>query len=553
MTSGGANRMRPSGRPPAPANRPESAVETFGWLCRLLRDLSTDQEIQQTPHFTKQLSSFLPRPITTATVNRMETGVAHFDIARIAGYEQVLGIDQGVLLDIYLYLSRLSAAPGQTVFNKSSGMSSGEFYDIAHLISSGYRVTPYQWLMFTTEIAHGEQGSILESRRYRTAIIETLITDFGRSFESDERLLREAVINLAAQCIPQIVERVGDEPITLFNIVEALGFVSHRAAWDALLRMGNDIDDGVRAQTLIEPIRRWVRHDNLCIADLRDNAPGFLRYCEDVTIDSMEAFTTREEALLFLKVLQQPPSRKFRGYMQQNGSELQQLLVRLVGITQVEVVDSLTQEVNSSRIVRGILGRNGATARPIGFEHILGRALFSPERVHRLGLALALGPLRIAPDICGAAGNFLLSGAGRENPGLQRSLIRFMTKINNEAAHPYFSKFASTKIDDDGVRLSLAWALGTSTGVDDAAHLRNLVSGSSPTTRRVIALSAGRREFYGLLAELLNDPHSEVSAEAQRLLRDRPVVITAASARPSARPAERTKDSTKMEPEKRLP
>ncbi|MGW5439663.1 hypothetical protein [Nocardia asteroides] len=511
------------GRPPTIADAGKAAGR-FGWICRMLREYSGEPDIQHTPSFARRLAAHLPKELTPATVNRMETGAAKFDIGRVMAYEQTLGCVPGELLDVFVYLFRLEAAPGAQISWVDHG--DGWFYDLLYRICHNEPVSSLDWLQFSMAARLPARSKIFDSARFAEDVFGRLIEDFSSSFERDERLLREALINLSPHSIPYIAERVDEDPLTLFNVVESLGFVQDRQAWAPLLRLCAKLDDGVQGQTLLETVRRWIPRDPGSFDDIRQTAPSLIPYCEHIIEDPTEAYTAREEAIAFLSAGRVAISPRLRKYMQDNRSEIRQLLVEPAAATKTEIIRAVHSYVGKHLASHGPHGRHGATGVPAGLSGMLTDAIFSKYRVQRLGFALALGPLQIASGLAHGAGLALLKDISNEDYGTQRAVLRLMTKIDHQAAHPYFSSFAHTKILDEGVRLTAAWALGTGSGPHDEMCLRALLPGAAVTTRRVIVLAAERRNFPKLLTELATDRSSVVSGEAARGIRRLPKAAT---------------------------
>ena len=163
-----------------------------------------------------------------------------------------------------------------------------------------------------------------------------------------------------------------------------------------------------------------------------------------------------------------------------------------------------------------------------GLAGLLGVALFSGERVERLGTGAALGALPFAAAVSVALGRALVDDVDACDYGIQRSFLRLLTKIGHPEGHAFFSAFASGQPADEGARLAVAWALGTGSGNDDEAHLAQLASTSTAVTRRVVTLAAQRRGFWPLVERLSIDSDPQVSGEARRAL-DRHRADTAAA------------------------
>ena len=253
--------------------------------------------------------------------------------------------------------------------------------------------------------------------------------------------------------------------------------------------------DPVLVQTLLEPIRRRVRTEPGRLADLFDRTPHLVPFCTDLLVDTDQPYTCREEALALLRVpgvpLPAAERRRLRGVSEE---DIEQLRLRPTAAARADILDSVRASMQKE-YARWPARVDEMPSEVPGLAGLLGVALFSGERVERLGTGAALGALPFAAAVSVALGRALVDDVDACDYGIQRSFLRLLTKIGHPEGHAFFSAFASGQPADEGARLAVAWALGTGSGNDDEAHLAQLASTSTAVTRRVVTLAAQRRGF----------------------------------------------------------
>jgi hypothetical protein len=504
------------GRRALPIEHPETSSERFAWLIRAARSYHIEPEIRRSKTFAAKLAPHLHTPLRPETLNRMENAQLNFTTERIRAYEKVLGQPQDSLVDAYIYLMRLEDAEPRWEQTSQRGLTPQD-YDSLFMALSQHPMTPTLWLNLCHSIATRE-NQLLDSPRCREALCSGLLEDFGRSFERDERILRESLALLGACAVPYIVEYANAYPITHFNAIEALGLMKCETAWEALVQLASTLNDSVQAQTLIEPLRRWIRREPERLSGLLEVCPSLVPYCTDLLCEPTEAFTAREEAIALLSTPGVRVTDRARKNLSHYREDLQQLRIRPTK----NLPPGISAQIAKSACRILLDSSSFPPSMPLlipGLGSILDAGIFSKERVQRLGMAVVLAPLKLTDEVAGAMGKVLLNSVPASDYGTQRSLLRLMTKLDRPAAHPYFSAFAKTSITDEGTRVSIAWALGMASGSDDEVLLEQLSIGSSVVARRVIALAAARRGYAELLESLAKDPSAVVSQEASQALR----------------------------------
>ena len=149
-----------------------------------------------------------------------------------------------------------------------------------------------------------------------------------------------------------------------------------------------------------------------------------------------------------------------------------------------------------------------------GLRRLLVEGATGNLRTNRLSVAILFSASPLASSLAHGLGSVLVDVVQDQDYGLQRSLVRLLTKLQTPAADPYFARFAP-RANDDNTRLTVAWALGDTNGKDDEAALHQLYEASrQPITRRVVATSAARRHFSAIVETATHDRDPLVAFEA---------------------------------------
>ena len=219
----------PRGRRPLPLERPRGGREQFAWLSRAIRTYLLEHEVRRTSSFTERINGHLHRPMQPESVNRLENAQLDFDIERVRAYERVLDVEVDHLIDIYIHLVRLDGIAPRWRADGPAGRSSPADFDLLHRVARDEPLPAGEWLTLSHAVGT-RRTEVLDSSRFRDSFGHGLLAEFGRSFERDERLLREAIINAGDAVVPYVLEYARSAPITHFNAVEALGYMSSHAA-----------------------------------------------------------------------------------------------------------------------------------------------------------------------------------------------------------------------------------------------------------------------------------------------------------------------------------
>jgi hypothetical protein len=503
------------GRRLLPPENPVTAAQRFGWLVRTIRAYHDDAEIRNTERFTARLNDHLQIPLKPATVGKLENGQVDFTVERCVAYERVLGIPDDGLLDVYIYQFRSQGLSPKSLRPARATVTARDL-ELLVRIAAQERLAGREWLEAASFLAANR--ALFTSKVTLDSFMTGLLGATRDAFERDWRLLREALILVGAPGIPYIVELASTEPMRFFNNIEVLGYLDHWDAMVSLVSLGRELDDSVLAQTLLEALRRRMRMWHLTFDDLPGTGRGIQSYCADLLSDPEEAYTAREEALgvLALPHAVVEPSRRAR--LAELRDDLDQLRVRPRCTTRQEVFGAVTDRVRLE-LEKAEAVPPGMPAQLPGLEAVLSASLFGATRIDRLSGAVLLSsfPFRTALSI--ALGEVLMERVDPQDYGLQRAMLRLMTKAGDSCANAYFTSFATTGIIDDNTRLTVAWALGGGGNLSDEAALAHLC-GTSTTevTKRVVVNSAARRGFIRLLTTAADSTASRVATEARKAL-----------------------------------
>lgn len=495
--------------------RPRSARQRFAWLLRTLRAYHSRPDVRNTEEFCRNLNRFLAIPLKPATLNRLENAELPYTVEKAQAYERALNLPTFYLADVYVYLMRREGRHIDWGAGSRNPLE-GKDYDLLYQVIRDGHLSADQWAYLAMR-ATAPHSRLMESVRFRDAICLGVLQALGTSYEREERLLLEALISLGDVAVPYILEYVRADPSRYFNAIEVLGFIQTNNAWNGLINLADGILDGVSGQTLLKPIRRRISCDPTLLTQLAERAPGIAPYCIETLLNMNEAFTTREEALALLNSANLYVDPKARRLLNDYREDLQQLRLRPVGLGTRDLLHQLINHFREVSAFSNVVALGLPEVVP-GLSDLLGYAVFYPERMQRQALASTLAPLGAGPQLTQALGMTLLRSLDARDYGVQRSIIRLMTKMGHNEAHRFFSQFAETRIQDQGVRLSITWALGCGSLAGDDVRLQALAEDASPTTRRVIVIAAERRGYRAVLESRTADPDPSVASEASKAL-----------------------------------
>jgi len=479
--------MENRGRPIRPFPEPKTALARFAWLVRATRAYHPDADVRATRTFALKFSA-QGYALKAETLNKLERGHLPFNTGIVRAYEDALQLEPWSLVDGYLYSARLqNEAP---TWPRSLVTTD---WDQLNALARGETLTATELLQITAAETVGE-ATMINSAPWRAALVGAVLDKFAVSFEGDERLLREALILLDEHAIPEILHRAKQDPLRYFNAIEALGFSSSPMAWEALAELAQHEMDPIQAQTLIEPVRRWLGRDASLWPGLLESSPALASSCLAFLFDPAQAFTAREEALALIRSAPLALTRRDLSRLDDVRTDLTQLQIRPVTHSRADLAKVVVRETS-----RALEEAGGGAGSPHvdGLSSLVQTAVYDMERVGRLGAAtvLSASPVR---EAVGQALGYLLHHIDNDDYGTQRSIVRALTKARTTAGNKAMSRFASqSRVADEGLRLALAWALGLTNDPEDRDALAKFFEAGTYVTKQVAMLSWSRRNFIG--------------------------------------------------------
>ncbi|WP_394255695.1 hypothetical protein [Pseudoclavibacter helvolus] len=441
-------------------------------------------------------------------MNRFEVGEVRYSHAEFAAYELAVGVVPGFFLDPLLHLARLEGArhPLRAAGQMDSLISSVQ--DVA----SGKQLSARDWVVFAAAYSELRARGLEIRSAFPDATAQRLLSEFEDAYEVEERFLGDAIAQFGANVATHVVERVEGDSIRTFNLIEAVGrmYTSESAA--LVSRMASSVLNDITAQTLFESYRRnlgliqsqGVNSDIRMVMDI----------AAEVILDENAAYTAREEA--YALVASGRPGDigvKLRKYYQQAPTELLHLVQGYASSVSKRLLREVLAGVRLQMEARRLVSQSGAVVVPAGLSFILEQALFSPERSQRIAHALLISKTPVAGAVAVAAAS-LVGAYAKPYPGLARSLIRLVTKIQSRDGEFELYRQTLPPHVDEGVLLSLAWGAG-STDVDTEGALASYADlKSGLTTQKVVLLSASRRSYSRVLEKLSQSSYAEIKNEA---------------------------------------
>ncbi|MET8093951.1 hypothetical protein [Micromonospora sp. NPDC005220] len=507
--------MATSGRRLLPMQSPRTGVETFAWLIRAIRAYHPSPDIRDTATFARRLAT-CGTDLRPTTINRLENAELSFTIERCLSYEEALQLAPYDLVDPFLYLTRIGGATPGTALAKLGEASHVEL-ELLWRLGRGEKIAPYEWIRLAY-LYRNRRDLFTGSERMREAFFGRLMEDAGRCYEKDLRLIREALIVVGDDVSGDVATYCRDDPLHYFNTTEALGFMDGEQSWSTLLSLGDTLDDGVLAGTIIEPVIRRFRALN----ESNDVAPSTVgaitEYSAAALCRTDVLYTAREEALVWASQPNVQLTVRARHAIADLREDVAQLRLKPATFEPDSFLGTLLGEF-ADLLEADELIPAGLPPRVPGLGQVLGRGIFSQARVSRLAIGLLLRSWHLTDPLTDALGR-ALHRVSPTDYGVQRAIVRMMVKLGSARRHPYFSTFGRTPKREDGVRLVAAWALGEGEDPADQTILAKLYGDATTRdTKRVIVTAAERRVFVDLLATLSHDPDSVVSGEAERAMR----------------------------------
>lgn len=485
--------MAQLGRRPQALETPVTPLQRFAWLVRTNRLYHTDAAVRSVGTFTASLRTHSKKTLAVDSVNKLERGSLQFSVNLALAYEKALGLVPWTLADNYIYACRLEGVDPR--WARAPQADSAPELDLLHRIAGGEVLQAYELLELCAGLRK-RHPEFLASRRWFETISQAVLDLFGMSFERDERLLRECLILLGEQAVPFIRDYARASRIHHFNAIEALGFIESDSSWKALIGFASTERDPISTQTVLEPIRRWIRKDPSRAELLRVSAPDLPMQLASDLADTRHAFTAREEILALLGLSGSFRQSRLPHDLNEIRSDLQQLSLQFPRDIRRDYLSEIVSRIETSTPKnRGL--RVKAPLQLPGLQKVLEEGIFGVERVSRLSVASLLAVLPNIEQVGQAIGVTLVRSSQAQDYGAQRSLVRLLTKSQSKAGILAISQFADRRIADEGLMLATAWALGMSSQDQDQASLQRLYASGSGVTRQVARLSWERRKFTG--------------------------------------------------------
>ncbi|WP_446044663.1 hypothetical protein [Streptomyces olivaceus] len=504
-----------AGRKLLPMDRPHLPLQKFAWLVRAIRAFHADAALRNTVSFTEVLNTYLTEPLKPATVNRLESGEGEFSIERCQAYEKALGTEPLDLVDCYLYASRLENKTPRTALAKLRE-ASGEEMELLWRLAQGEHLGVEQWLRLA--YLYRNRTDLFTSSRMRDGFLNRLLDDAGNCYEKEERLVREVLIIAGADVVPVLNEKIRSDPLRYFNMCEAVGFMSGMRSLEFLMRLFAAGQDGAVAASILEAVRRNLRNQGMTSESLEPYAGIFKEYAVVTLARTEEFFTAREESLAFLRWARMELAVRERKRLSHIHEELLQLRLRVGERRRKEILKEIALQF-SSNIERSPLLQAGMPSRVPGIQLFIEDALFEEDRVGRLAAAVLMRPWQLSAALGTSVGAALTTMVDSKEFGVQRAGVRFLTKLMHPECLDPVRTLGWSSVQDDSVRLTVGWALGTGSAEQDFDLLTHLNRNATTTaTRRVLALAAARLGARPILEDIASSRDAAAAAEARQFL-----------------------------------
>jgi hypothetical protein len=502
--------MATMGRKLLPSDNPGSASERFAWIVRALRASSPVADIRKTETFAQKLNSHLVEHLQPATINRLETGTLDFTIERCVAYESALGLPDGQLVDVYLWLFRHRGLVPKTAWATLHEASSSEIELLVRL-AQDEPLRPLDWLHLAY-LYRNRPELIKGSKRLNDLFIGGMVRDMGRYYERDQRIVREALIIVGDDIVPAVLAAVEEEPIRFFNATEALGFIPGAQAWNALAKLHDEMQDVFAAPGILDSLIRKSNLDSQ--AKYRDPhvSNRLKEYCLSILDQTETLFIARESSLATVQYIRDNLSTKEQRRLEQLRPDLRQLAVNPITASRREIVEDVMRR-HSTAVERSRQLDDIPLIMP-GLSRILHDGLFAADRVERITNSVLLTPWQETSALTEAVGGSAYKISAIDY-GTQRSMVRFATKLGSPNLNHYLRRIASSGEIDTNTSVSIAWALGAGTDKADEATLDQMYANTrSSEVRRAVCTAAMRRGQTSLLTKISRDKDGVVAREA---------------------------------------
>lgn len=506
------------GRKLLPMEHPVGGRQHFAWLARAIRAFHADPDVRNTETFSRCLSQHLAESLKPASINRLENGDLEFNVERCIAYEKTLGLEPSLLLSTYLYVLRKDNQVPRGRHLRLREPTGADF-DLIYRLGREDPIQPFEWLELSF-LYRGRPDLFTNSPRLRTALFEGVLRDIGRTHEKDQRLIREAVINIGDELAPLVVHRFVEDSVRYFTAVEALGHMNGPDSWNALMALRGSLPDNWATQSILEATGRRVAMAPELFRSQETDLLFLFQQAVAILGEPEGFFYARESALNFARSLGPHLTSRQQTMLGPYRDDLKQLMVVPSGFRPHEIVHDIERRLGG--ILEATREQPDIPLRVPGLNHMLSTALFSPSYEDRMGLATLLAAWNRSAILTKAAGETLIRIPAEEY-GTARSIVRFLTKIKSREMYPYFRKLLLTPNLEENIRLCLAWALGLGDEPGDIASLTALYRRTTTkATKRAISTAAFRRDARSLLEEIGRDPDCNVSRGAILALAELP-------------------------------
>lgn len=473
-------------------HRPATASSKISWLLKTSRSLSDHPQASNPELVAQRMQAQSGARMSARRFARFESGRIRFSTAEAIAYESALGLPLGHLLDPMMHIARVLGS-GSPVRASTSTRSMFEF---AYGVADNVEFSTLDWVDHSVGGIRGNHD-LNPGSRIGELTANALLNRYSRSFEAEERLLTEAVIGFDQLVFRQLKDRITQDPLHTFNLLECLGRMASPGSATMLGELASEVLNDVTAQTLLEAWRRRSRRGIPPVVANRIS-PTLLDASEEILLNTSASFTAREEALALVSTTHRSwLHKRMRSYAQDQAEEIRELGLMIDETTRRELIDSIVRRtVDEIRKHTGV-----ATGAPVGLQWMIRDAIFSPERVGRLGNAVVLAAVPFADELSIAAAA-QVSDYLVPHPGIARALVRLVTKLQTPGGDEVLSRVRLPGRLDEGVLLSLAWCAGAGHANWEQPLLSLASRDVTETTARVIVLSATRRGYKSVLRQL---------------------------------------------------
>lgn len=435
-------------RPPVPWS-PRGGRRGTAWLLRAVRTTTPDAGTSK--EFAARLREH-GLICDEKTLNGWETGRAPLGARHCIGYERVLGLPRGALLDVHCYMQRLDdrSTLGGPFPYKDDGARSGE---LLFQIGREGTLTPLEWLELAGRVAFVPEA--ISARRVYEAVETAFLNDLSNSYEADERLMLEACAVMGDALLPRVLGHVVDSPTGLFNLVEVLGHVPTPTSALGLARTLPLLTDDFIAPNILEAATRLQLREPTLLDAVTGALPQLNDYARTALRGDGLSYMAQEESLALLR--SQRPVRDRPRRPTAPSDRLSD-----VGLDyDAQYRRRLDAEVGTLILAQfhGIVGPD-AVAYDFDLKAIVLDGLLQPRRRDRLAIGVLLLPWEGRSYVAKAAAGVLLPTAAHP-PGVQRAAVRLLTKLGHPAARiPLIDLAGRSATLDEGLRFVVGgdWA-----------------------------------------------------------------------------------------------